>query len=100
MKSWLSALPGDVGAVELAGVGIAISVFNTVTKLFNVPLLAVTTSLVATAEGSKTKGKAMYLALYLPNAANMGGSTAATASLKSCIVESANKFCECWSESI
>ena len=31
--------------------GTALSVFNTATKLFNVPLLAVTTSLVATAEG-------------------------------------------------
>ena len=37
--------------------GIALSVFNTVTKLFNVPLLAVTTSLVATAEGGNQEGK-------------------------------------------
>lgn len=39
------------GAVELAGVGIALSVYATVTKLFNVPLLSVATSTVATAFG-------------------------------------------------
>jgi len=39
------------GAVQLAGVGIALSVYSTVTKLFNVPLLSVATSSVATAYG-------------------------------------------------
>lgn len=41
------------GAVELAGVGIALSVYGTVTKLFNVPLLSVATSSVATALGDQ-----------------------------------------------
>lgn len=45
------------GAIELAAVGVALSAFNTITKIFNVPLLAVTTSLVATAEGSKKGGR-------------------------------------------
>ena len=35
------------GSVELAAVGVSISVFNLVSKLFNVPLLNVTTSFVA-----------------------------------------------------
>lgn len=41
----------SAGAVQLAGVGIALSVYSTVTKLFNVPLLSVATSSVATAYG-------------------------------------------------
>ena len=41
----------NAGAVQLAGVGIAISVYSTVTKLFNVPLLSVATSSIATAYG-------------------------------------------------
>lgn len=36
-----------VGSVELAAVGVSASVFNLVSKLFNVPLLNVTTSFVA-----------------------------------------------------
>uniref|UniRef100_M1ARH2 DNA-damage-inducible protein f n=1 Tax=Solanum tuberosum TaxID=4113 RepID=M1ARH2_SOLTU len=36
-----------VGSVELAAVGISVSVFNLISKLFNVPLLNVTTSFVA-----------------------------------------------------
>jgi hypothetical protein len=35
------------GSTELAAVGVSISVFNLVSKLFNVPLLNVTTSFVA-----------------------------------------------------
>lgn len=35
------------GPVELAAVGVSISVFNLVSKMFNVPLLNVTTSFVA-----------------------------------------------------
>ena len=49
--------------MELAAVGVALSAFNTVTKIFNVPLLAVTTSLVATAEGSKQAGECSSLAI-------------------------------------
>lgn len=40
-----------IGARELAGVGVALSIFNTVSKMVNVPLLAVTTSTVAAASG-------------------------------------------------
>lgn len=35
------------GSVELAAVGVSVSVFNLVSKLFNIPLLNVTTSFVA-----------------------------------------------------
>jgi hypothetical protein len=35
------------GSAELAAVGVSVSVFNLVSKLFNVPLLNVTTSFVA-----------------------------------------------------
>lgn len=35
------------GSVELAAVGVSVSVFNLVSKLFNVPLLNVTTSFIA-----------------------------------------------------
>lgn len=42
---------GHIGRAHLAGVGTAVSIFNSTTKLFNVPLLAVTTSLVASAGG-------------------------------------------------
>ena len=40
------------GSSELAAVGVALSIFGTVTKLLNVPLLSVTTNIVATAVGS------------------------------------------------
>jgi hypothetical protein len=43
--SWSSII--SPGSVELAAVGVSISVFNLVSKLFNVPLLNVTTSFVA-----------------------------------------------------
>ena len=36
-----------LGAVELAAVGVSISVFNLVSKMFNLPLLSITTSFVA-----------------------------------------------------
>uniref|UniRef100_A0ACD6A0T0 Uncharacterized protein n=1 Tax=Avena sativa TaxID=4498 RepID=A0ACD6A0T0_AVESA len=42
-----TAFVGHIGSVELAAVGVSISVFNLVSKLFNVPLLNVTTSFVA-----------------------------------------------------
>lgn len=56
------------GAVQLAGTGVALSIFNTVTKLFNVPLLSVTTSTVAAAKGraqasSSTDSSAMSAAI-------------------------------------
>ncbi|GMH30016.1 hypothetical protein Nepgr_031859 [Nepenthes gracilis] len=42
-----TAFVGHLGSVELAAVGISVSAFNLVSKLFNVPLLNVTTSFVA-----------------------------------------------------
>ncbi|KAI8559389.1 hypothetical protein RHMOL_Rhmol04G0169900 [Rhododendron molle] len=39
--------PMNTGSVELAAVGVSVSVFNLVSKLFNVPLLNITTSFVA-----------------------------------------------------
>lgn len=45
-----------VGSVELAAVGVSVSVFNLVSKLFNVPLLSITTSFVAEEQSSLTKG--------------------------------------------
>lgn len=37
----------NVGSAELAAVGVSISIFNLVAKLFNIPLLNITTSFVA-----------------------------------------------------
>ncbi|XP_010922639.1 protein DETOXIFICATION 44, chloroplastic [Elaeis guineensis] len=42
-----TAFVGHLGSVELAAVGVSVSVFNLVSKLLNVPLLNVTTSFVA-----------------------------------------------------
>lgn len=42
-----TAFVGHLGSVELAAVGVSVSVFNFISKLFNVPLLNITTSFVA-----------------------------------------------------
>ncbi|XP_019252269.1 PREDICTED: protein DETOXIFICATION 45, chloroplastic-like isoform X1 [Nicotiana attenuata] len=42
-----TAYIGRLGSVELASAGVSISVFNIISKLFNVPLLSVATSFVA-----------------------------------------------------
>ncbi|KAK3119552.1 hypothetical protein QOZ80_9AG0672120 [Eleusine coracana subsp. coracana] len=42
-----TAFVGHIGSAELAAVGASVAVFNLVSKLFNVPLLTVTTSFVA-----------------------------------------------------
>ncbi|KAL4186517.1 hypothetical protein AMTRI_Chr09g14480 [Amborella trichopoda] len=42
-----TAYIGRLGAVELASVGVSMSIFNVISKLFNIPLLSVTTSFVA-----------------------------------------------------
>ncbi|CAH9105295.1 unnamed protein product [Cuscuta epithymum] len=42
-----TAFVGHLGSIELAAVGVSASVFNLVSKLFNIPLLNVTTSFVA-----------------------------------------------------
>lgn len=44
-----------VGSVELAAVGVSVSVFNLISKLFNVPLLNITTSFVAEEQASLNK---------------------------------------------
>ncbi|KAK3029488.1 hypothetical protein RJ639_037509, partial [Escallonia herrerae] len=44
------------GSVELAAVGVSVSLFNLVSKLFNVPLLNITTSFVAEEQALVTKG--------------------------------------------
>lgn len=45
-----------VGSVELAAVGVSVSVFNLVSKLFNVPLLNITTSFVAEEQALNNQG--------------------------------------------
>ncbi|EFJ17255.1 hypothetical protein SELMODRAFT_114940 [Selaginella moellendorffii] len=42
-----TAFIGQIGSVELAAVGVSISVFNLISKIFNIPLLNITTSYVA-----------------------------------------------------
>ncbi|KAF3336891.1 MATE efflux family protein 3 [Carex littledalei] len=42
-----TAYIGRLGSVELASAGVAVTVFNLISKLFNIPLLSVTTSFVA-----------------------------------------------------
>ncbi|XP_020252763.1 protein DETOXIFICATION 44, chloroplastic [Asparagus officinalis] len=42
-----TAFVGAFGSVELAAIGVSVSLFNLVSKLFNIPLLNVTTSFVA-----------------------------------------------------
>ncbi|KAM3287976.1 protein DETOXIFICATION 44, chloroplastic-like isoform X1 [Capsicum chacoense] len=51
-----TAFVGHLGSVELAAVGISVSVFNLISKLFNVPLLNVTTSFIAEEQALITKG--------------------------------------------
>ncbi|CAA7389364.1 unnamed protein product [Spirodela intermedia] len=55
-----TAFVGHLGSAELAAVGISASVFNLVSKLFNVPLLNVTTSFVAE-EQALEKGEKRFL---------------------------------------
>lgn len=60
-----TAFIGQIGPVELAAVGVSISIFNIVSKLFNIPLLNVTTSFVAEDEATrggrlKALGKQAY----------------------------------------
>lgn len=45
-----------LGPVELAAVGVSISVFNLVSKMFNIPLLNVTTSFVAEDASQESSG--------------------------------------------
>ncbi|KAB2630438.1 MATE efflux family protein 2 [Pyrus ussuriensis x Pyrus communis] len=50
-----TAFVGHLGSVELAAVGVSASVFNLVSKLFNVPLLNITTSFVAEKQALASK---------------------------------------------
>ncbi|CAM6129521.1 unnamed protein product [Calypogeia fissa] len=52
---------GQIGPVELAAVGVSISVFNLVSKMFNLPLLNVTTSFVAEEEASAKDAQSSLL---------------------------------------
>ncbi|KAK9668531.1 hypothetical protein RND81_13G067100 [Saponaria officinalis] len=47
-----TAFVGHLGSAELAAVGMSVTVFNLVSKLFNVPLLNITTSFVAEEQAS------------------------------------------------
>ncbi|KAL3654878.1 Protein DETOXIFICATION 44, chloroplastic [Castilleja foliolosa] len=51
---------GHLGSAELAAVGVSGAVFNLVSKLFNVPLLNITTSFVAEEQASVTKAADEY----------------------------------------
>lgn len=53
------------GSVELAAVGISVSIFNLISKLFNVPLLNVTTSFVAEEQALIAKGDSGLLSKHL-----------------------------------
>ncbi|CAI9097231.1 OLC1v1033606C1 [Oldenlandia corymbosa var. corymbosa] len=50
-----TAFVGHLGSVELAAVGVSVSVFSLVSKLFNVPLLNITTSFVAQEQAATGK---------------------------------------------
>ncbi|XP_024362056.1 protein DETOXIFICATION 42 [Physcomitrium patens] len=51
-----TAFIGQIGPVELAAVGVSISVFNLVSKVCNIPLLNVTTSFVAEDASEESSG--------------------------------------------
>jgi Na+-driven multidrug efflux pump len=42
-----TAYIGRLGTLELASAGVSVSIFNIISKLFNIPLLSVSTSFVA-----------------------------------------------------
>jgi hypothetical protein len=42
-----TAYIGRLGTLELASAGVSVSIFNIISKLFNIPLLSVATSFVA-----------------------------------------------------
>ncbi|GBF88423.1 hypothetical protein Rsub_01135 [Raphidocelis subcapitata] len=53
-----TAFMGRLGAAQLAGVGVALSVYNTVAKLVQVPLLSIATTNVAAARGAALAAEA------------------------------------------
>ncbi|KAL1079220.1 hypothetical protein V6Z11_D10G207000, partial [Gossypium hirsutum] len=52
-----TAFVGHLGSIELAAVGVSVSIFNLVSRLFNVPLLNITTSFVAEEQALISKSK-------------------------------------------
>eukprot|EP00890_Picochlorum_soloecismus_P000014 jgi/Picsp_1/1012/NSC_04496-R1_mate efflux family protein chloroplastic-like len=52
-----TAFVGHLGSCQLAGVGVSLSVYNSFTKLFNMPLLAIITTTIAAALGDRTREK-------------------------------------------
>ncbi|EFJ50158.1 hypothetical protein VOLCADRAFT_88992 [Volvox carteri f. nagariensis] len=74
-----SAYMGRAGSAQLAAVGVALSIFNTATKLFNVPLLAVTTSAVAKATGEARRAVEAAAAAAIGAGGTAANNTASTA---------------------
>ncbi len=67
-----TAFVGHIGAAELAGVGVALSVYNSFTKLFNMPLLAIITSSIASSQSGSSEedersaiGRSIFLAVFV-----------------------------------
>lgn len=67
-----TAFVGHVGAADLAGVGVALSVYNSFTKLFNMPLLAIITSSIASSRSGSSQedegsaiGRSIFLAVFV-----------------------------------
>ncbi|GAQ83786.1 MATE efflux family protein [Klebsormidium nitens] len=56
-----TSLLGNLGPAQLAAAGVSINVFNTLCKLFNFPLLNVTTSFVAEAETQRQLEREQFL---------------------------------------
>jgi len=52
-----TAFVGHLGSCQLAGVGVSLSVYNSFTKLFNMPLLAIITTTIAAALGDSARQK-------------------------------------------
>ncbi|GIL58180.1 hypothetical protein Vafri_13032 [Volvox africanus] len=74
-----SAYMGRAGSAQLAAVGVALSIFNTATKLFNLPLLAVTTSTVAKATGEARRAAEAAVAASGCDVRRTASTSAATA---------------------
>ncbi|MQM02341.1 hypothetical protein Taro_035106 [Colocasia esculenta] len=58
-----TAYIGRLGPVELASAGVSVSIFNIISKLFNVPLLSITTSFVAEDISKSTSKKLVSVCL-------------------------------------
>ncbi|GFR51850.1 hypothetical protein Agub_g14320 [Astrephomene gubernaculifera] len=76
-----SAYLGHAGSSQLAAVGVALSVFNTLTKLFNTPLLSVTTGCVAKATGEARRAAAAAASSPADREAGAAGSSQGCSSI-------------------